>query len=510
MISLGLQKAFSFLKEKILIIKNLVFLDKYTLAFINKNSNEFRSNTKSSKIILIQTAKDYFFLLNSREIIKRENCKVLGLTDSIFLPKKKDVFLVFPLLVKYSIHILTIIKWNRIYRSLGVSQITSNMLNVFEKLNLIKTSINFYNKLTTKEELIELEYNGIQIGDLIYDTYLRFNNVPTVNIKDFFLIIYIYKAIYFFEKINKINFPIESFFLTYTTYIHHGIPARIMVKKNTSLYTLCSFTKIIKNVKKDCVIHLPNYFNYNEDFNKLENSKEKISLALESLSNRFSGKNDLPYLKSSPFNEDKDKVLSVKFDGVIFLHDFFDSPHCYRSMIYCDFYEWLKGTLKILEKTSFNIGVKPHPNNFSLNEKKLRYFKKNFKNVTWLSHDTSNKSIFESGIRFGISNHGSVLLELAYHRITPISCGDNPFIDFEFVFTPNNKIEYESLILNHSQLQFPINLNDQIGVFYYMHYMNLSTDYFPIKIKSKNDKIMEMSYNRYNLTNKHLLFDKIF
>ena len=87
----------------------------------------------------------------------------------------------------------------------------------------------------------------------------------------------------------------------------------------------------------------------------------------------------------------------------------------------------------------------------------------------------------------------------------PCAC----LVDFDFVFTPKNKIEYKSLILNHSELQFPKNLNEQIAIFYHMNYMNLSTDYYPIKIKSKSDKIMEMSFNRYNLTTKDLLIDKI-
>ena len=505
-----IQKALSFFKQKILIIKYSIYIDKNERAFINKNSNKFNLIKNSSKIILVQMAKDYFFLLNAREIINRENRRILGLSDSIFYPKKKDIFLVFPLILKYSFHLFSVIKWNRLYRSLGVKLITTNKLNIFEKSKLIKTSINLYKKITTKDELIELEYDGIQIGDLIYDSYLRFNKVPTVNVRDFVLIIYIYKAIYLFEKVNKISSLFERFFLTYTSYINHGIPARIIKNNNTLVYTLCSFTKIIKKLEKNDVLHLPNYYRYNEDFKKLKNTNQKISLAFESLSDRFLGKNDLPYLKSSPFNDDEDKAISVKLDGVIFLHDFFDSPHCYRSMIFCDFYEWLLGTLKILEKTTLKIGIKPHPNNLTFNEKELKYFKSFFKNITWLSNETSNKSIFESGIKFGISNHGSVLLELAYHRITPISCGDNPFVDFDFVFTPKNKIDYKYLILNHSKLQFPKNLNEQIAIFYHMNYMNLSTDYYPIKIKSKSDKIMEMSFNRYNLTTKDLLIDKIF
>ena len=87
-----IQKALSFFKQKILIIKYSIYIDKNERAFINKNSNKFNLIKNSSKIILVQMAKDYFFLLNAREIINRENRRILGLSDSIFYPKKRIFF----------------------------------------------------------------------------------------------------------------------------------------------------------------------------------------------------------------------------------------------------------------------------------------------------------------------------------------------------------------------------------------------------------------------------------
>jgi len=75
------------------------------------------------------------------------------------------------------------------------------------------------------------------------------------------------------------------------------------------------------------------------------------------------------------------------------------------------------------------------------------------------------------------------------------------------------KVVYNSLDFNeHQELYIKLKGSSKYkwrGIFYYMNYMNLSTDYYPIKIKSKSDKIMEISFNRYNLTTKDLLIDKI-
>ena len=35
-----------------------------------------------------------------------------------------------------------------------------------------------------KKDLVKLEVDGVHIGDLIYDSFLRQNEVPTINIKD--------------------------------------------------------------------------------------------------------------------------------------------------------------------------------------------------------------------------------------------------------------------------------------------------------------------------------------
>ena len=46
----------------------------------------------------------------SKEIIKKERCNVIGLPMLIFIPKISDLLLIFPLLIKYLIHRLTIRK----------------------------------------------------------------------------------------------------------------------------------------------------------------------------------------------------------------------------------------------------------------------------------------------------------------------------------------------------------------------------------------------------------------
>ena len=157
-------------------------------------------------------------------------------------------------------------------------------------------------------------------------------------------------------------------------------------------------------------------------------------------------------------------------DGVVFIGDF-DSQHIYRSMVFNDLYEWLIYTIDLVVEHNLNVGFKPHPNQLEGSRKIINKLKKNYSNIIWIDPHVSNNVIFKSGIKYGISVYGSVLQELAYNKISPISCGDNPTSSFDFVYEAKTKSEYKKLILNHYNLLQPENVEKQIGAFYYMYHI---------------------------------------
>ena len=59
-----------------------------------------------------------------------------------------------------------------------------------------------FKKINSKSDLIKLRYKDIVIGDLVYDTYLRFNRVATVDINDKKLKLIIRNAINIYESCN--------------------------------------------------------------------------------------------------------------------------------------------------------------------------------------------------------------------------------------------------------------------------------------------------------------------
>ena len=90
-----------------------------------------------------------------------------------------------------------------------------------------------FKKINSKSDLIKLRYKDIVIGDLVYDTYLRFNRVATVDINDKKLKLIIRNAINIYESCNlflKEN-NINIYFSKQASYIHYGIMLELCLKK---------------------------------------------------------------------------------------------------------------------------------------------------------------------------------------------------------------------------------------------------------------------------------------
>jgi len=442
--------------------------------FINSH-NKIYQKSKSEKIILIQCPQDINY---AKEFVKVTNenlsFKLVGVHPYINFPSISLFFLI------RSIHLYFIRrKWEKIYKSIGIDYFIyptnfgfKNYLSNF--FNAIKA---FYN-LKKRTDLLQLKNSGIKCGDLIYDSYLRFNKKPTVKLKDPLLIFYLslcFNQISAFKRLIKINGEnIVSYYSSYSTYTTHGIPVRLFSESNINIFTLSTYTNnrlAFKTLKYPDFTQVKPHWNFIKLFIKLENKEYLIEEGLKKFKKRFRGENKIIYMKSDPFSN-QGQEFAEKLDGVVFLHDFFDSPHIYNSMVFEDFYEWTIFTIEFTIKKNLRIGFKPHPNQSIESKKVIKDLKVKYPLITWIDENISNNNIFNSGIKFGVSVYGSVLPELAFHKIIPICCGDNPASSFNFIFEAKSKNEYKKLLLNTNDLSFQKNLKSQLGTYFYMNYLH--------------------------------------
>ena len=152
-------------------------------------------------------------------------------------------------------------------------------------------------------------------------------------------------------------------------------------------------------------------------------------MGIKSLSSRFQGNDDLGWFKSFGTHPycNLDERLDIKFNGVLFLHDFYDGPHYYGQTLFLNFFEWTTHTLDFIKKNRLNIAIKTHPFQSKRSSEVCNFLKMKYDSLTWMDN-ISNRTIFKNKIEFGITQHGTVISELAYHKIKPIYCGDHLLI----------------------------------------------------------------------------------
>ncbi|MEO5998768.1 MAG: hypothetical protein ABIN89_18505 [Chitinophagaceae bacterium] len=369
---------------------------------------------------------------------------------------------------------------DRIFLSFGGKLVHRNVYryNGQEKIN--ELFIKIKNELKYKEEVLKIEVDGILMGDLIYDTYLRFNHKSTLDVNDLFLEKIIFETLNIYFNCKKIfsKYHIKALVNSYTTYIHHGIIVRLCLKRNIPVYTVGSNNSLVHKVIKDFPSHQNNHFHFHVLFENLNNKNGRLNKAASLFEKRFTGKLDpaIGYMRESAFTNNHNRDLD-RFDWpntvVLLAHCFFDSPHIYRGLLFPDFYEWITYTLDVLSKQKdINILVKPHPNGIKGNEhvfEELKYKYLN-RNITFIDKKTSNNQLFQLKPKAIITGYGTAASEFAYHDIPVLSIYDNPFTSYNFVNVANSIEEYNEMLDNIRFIKIKQN-KEEILEYYYMQYV---------------------------------------
>jgi hypothetical protein len=221
------------------------------------------------------------------------------------------------------------------------------------------------------------------------------------------------------------------------------------------------------------VYHINNCKNYKSDFDLLDNKEQRLYDAEIKLKFRLSGGVDPTtfYMRRSAY-KNKEFNFSQELNGatVVFLHDFYDSPHVYPSFVFSDFWSWICFTIETLLATGVTFYLKPHPNQIALSQEVLSDLRVQYPSVKWLSSDVNNAQLAQQGIICGVTVYGTVAHELAYLGVPSICCAQHPHHSFDFCRTAKTREEYKIMLEFPNIL--PVNRDEmrrQALMFYYMH-----------------------------------------
>jgi hypothetical protein len=431
------------------------------------------------KIILIEYHNwkfqyiTYFFLL---KVLKKKNDTVESfITFPFFLTDGK--FKKFTDSIKIFLGNIFSLKGFGFAKSIGINKIFKPKI---QKNHICKSLVflkKFSKKKNSRERIINLKINNVHVGDIIYDSYLKLYNVPTIEVLD-------KKFINFFKNFIALYFYWEDYFkknnvkvvmIMHDTYLT-GIPARIAISKE--IKTIVPTTQKIYQLNKKIPNTGKEFLFYKDKFNKLKKTfkKKALKYSQKELVQKFKGikfNYYYPDAHESPFKKIyTKKKLSNKYKVLILTHSFIDSPNVYGGGLFPDSYQWFIFLLKISKKTNYQWYVKTHSgfNNYGDPTKKIvKNLISNYSNIIWLDSRKSHNEIINEGIDAVLTSYGSAGSEYPFFNIPVINASlNNPHIKYNFNLHPKSIKSLQNIIYNLPKIKLKIN-KDEIREYFFMH-----------------------------------------
>lgn len=454
--------------------------------------------------------RDEFIVLNKKNHFKSDKIILIPLIDDLALMKliiniKNNINSDAEKKVKY-FYVKTAIDDNFVFKNI-FSKNLNKVLNsryflqwkTCRKYNIKITDLlvsNYFSYsekpkrhvINNKTEILNFVYKNVLIGDLIYDTYLRFQKKSTLILSDKKLLFIINYSTRLFNKWESLfkKVKIDTLLIPYTSYIHWGIPSRLALINKINVFVFGSNNYFVKKLNSNHPFQSKDYQFYHTNFLKINNPKVKLYNAEKELTDRLSGSitNGISYMKTSAYkNKNTDFKLDVsKPFAVIFLHCFFDSPHIYGDGLFTDFHEWLNFILdQAKSKKNVNFYVKEHPNALPENKEIVDEFKNEYlkyNNIFFIESSVSNNIIAQKKPLAIFTFYGTIAHEFAFLGIPVINAGINPHYNYNFNYNPKNISQYLEFINDIENISLPPKY-DRIEIleFYYMHYMYYSRFY---------------------------------
>jgi hypothetical protein len=371
-----------------------------------------------------------------------------------------------------------------VYRSFcnkdfNIPTIKKNKKNL--EINKKKTT-----QIKNKQDVLDIRYKNIKIGDLIYDEYLRSFNKSTIDIdessfKDFLL--NSFELIDYWDNYfqnNKKN--VKAIVSSHSVYFM-GLVGRIGLAYNIPNY-IVGWTQINRINKKN-LSRYPDPANYHKFFKTFRRRKQQeyLALAEKNLRLRLEGKKDILRNISRPIDPvyakkkttDKFIINNSKLNVLIASHCFNDAPHFYGNTIFLDFYEWIDYLGKKSMEKKYNFYLKIHPAHYKKSKKTIINFLKKYPDLKLVPKTIGHNQLIEEGIDVALTVFGSIAHEYPFLNIPVVTCGDNPQQGYDFCYNPKTYNEYDQIIKNLEKYKIKKNLKKSILEFYFMHYL---TDYF--------------------------------
>ncbi len=461
------------LKEKYFNLLNWLRGDKSCRIFIEHNKKIFSSvpNKKADKFIVLLELNDMHSSIIAYSYLANVLSSFYGAEIIAYVPD-------FPTSWKRMLawHMRRRLNMDvfAIYKSFGTKGFLLPTLN---KKQCKKAECLFKGILENLKTISDVEsvvIDGVHIGDLIYDSYLKYYERPTIEIndKDFHVSLFKTVKLFVFWQDYIKNHNVSAINVSHCVY-NTALPVRIAINEGVSVFQ-ANATHVYRLSKKNNFAYNDVKY-YKERFSALpvEVRDAGLKVAERRINERFSGKIgiDMSYSTKSAYGEFKEERLIAKSDRkkiLIAAHCFFDSPHSYGVNLFPDFYEWLDFLGSTSEETDYDWYIKTHPDYVSKTKEIIELFVSKYKKFNLLPSDSSHNQIIKEGIDVALSVYGTIGFEYAAQGIPVINASlNNPHIAYNFNLHPRSIEEYKKILVNLENLSLTIDKKD-VYEYYFM------------------------------------------
>ena len=341
--------------------------------------------------------------------------------------------------------------------------------------------------LQGKEDQFSLTLGGIEVADLVVDSYLRFKPSPTFDAADPLVRRLIWQALRDVRRANRYFGQVKPrwYISSYSTYLEHGIAVRVALKHEIPVWTFGNLNQFGKRLSSADSFHTADFSQYRSRFEALDSKEERLQAARTMLDLRLSGGIDAAtsYMRQSAYGC-TDAALPQGLEGavVVFLHDFYDSPHVYPELVFQDFWRWICFTIEVLQQAGTRFFLKPHPNQIALSDGVLSALRARYPTLGWIESDVNNVQLVLAGIACGVTVYGTVAHELAYLGVPSIGCARHPHHAFDFCRTAHSRDEYAAMLRTFTlQPLHKAAMQEQALTFFYMHNLYGTPEQFALR-----------------------------
>lgn len=467
--------------NKIIRIVRDIRLDRRTRSFIVFNKRIFlnakgKSSTSSEALFELNGQHSshiaYSYLANV--LAQKHNAKIIA-----YVPDNRGSQMLG--WIKY--FLLRLSPEARVYRSFGASRIMLPRLSWRQKAKAREVFSRISGDIKSKKDIESLAIDGVWIGDLIYDSYLRHYKKPTIDITsaDFLESLKNSIELYVFWKDYIAEHEVKAINVSHCVYFQ-AIPLRVAVAKNIPVYQINATHAYRLDAKN--LFAYNDFLNFRQRFSTLLPSVQEAGLkqAEERINRRLAGEVgvDMAYSTKSAYGDFKQERLlkpSTRKKILIATHCFFDSPHSYGNNLFPDFYEWLDFLGRMTERTDYDWYIKTHPDYLQGTKEIIDSFVTKYPRFNCLPADSSHHQLIAEGIDVALTVYGTIGFEYAAMGIPVINASlNNPHVAYDFNLHPKSINEYKDLLLNLDGIELKIDRR-QVYEYYFMRHIYNTQDW---------------------------------